>query len=118
MISRSAQERSVGPLEKPLPVYLRVVFIQILAGLGSPLVGVFQETEQRRTAEIESVVVGMLLLEPRDDMEALRVALEPAMLLHARVESLLPGMAEGRMAQIVTKARRLDERGRNTKAIG
>lgn len=50
-----------------------------------------------------------MLLELVDDSQALQVVLEAAVLAHACIQRVLPGMAERRMAEIVRERDRFDE---------
>jgi hypothetical protein len=51
--------------------------------------------------EVEAVEVGVALFEQIDGAQGLQVVLEAAEVLHAGVERLLAGVAEGRVPQIV-----------------
>ncbi len=63
----------------------------------------------RFKAEIQAVERAVVFFELVDDGEALQVVLEAAVIAHAFVQRILPGMAEWRMAEIVRERNRFDE---------
>ena len=66
--------------------------------------------EQRPArAHPPAAAVGVAVDRAREDAQRLRVALEPAVLLHQRVEHPLARVAERRMADVVREAHRLDQ---------
>jgi hypothetical protein len=69
----------------------------------------FLESLQNFVGEIESVVLGVALLEGFDNTQALLVVIEASVILHEAVEGLLPGMAERGMSQVMGKGDRLGQ---------
>lgn len=63
----------------------------------------------RLEAQVQAVERAIVFLELVDDGQALQIVLEAAVLAHARVQCVLPGMAERRMAEIVRERNRFDE---------
>ena len=61
----------------------------------------FEDALTALEAQIQSVEIGVSLLELVDDAQRLQIVLESAEIQHAFVERILPGMAEGRMTEIV-----------------
>ena len=51
--------------------------------------------------QVEAVEGAVALFQQIDDAQALQVVLEAAVLLHAVVQRILAGMAEGRVAEVV-----------------
>ena len=54
--------------------------------------------------QIQSIEVRVLLFELIDHPKRLQVVLEPAIVRHALIESILACMAEGRVSQVVRQA--------------
>ncbi len=67
------------------------------------------EAFQRLPGEVEPVVVGIAAFQQGHDAQRLGVVVEAAVGLHAGVQRLLAGVAEGRMAEIVRQRHRLGE---------
>src|SRR5690349_16295519 len=63
----------------------------------------------RLEAQVKAVERTVMLFEIVDDGETLQVVLEAAVVSHAFVERILPGMAERRVSEIVCQRNRLDE---------
>ncbi len=69
--------------------------------LGQPL--------QRLPGQVQPVEPGVAGFEQRDVLERLRVVIEPAVAAHGGVQRLLARVAEGRVAEVVSKGERLRE---------
>ena len=69
----------------------------------------FQNTFTRFEREIQSVEVDVASFELVDHAQRLKVVLEAAVLAHAGVQRVLPGMSERRVAEVVREADGLDE---------
>jgi hypothetical protein len=70
---------------------------------------VFENAFPRLERQIESVQAGISRLEMIDDTKRLQIVLEAAIVTHAPVKSVLAGVTERRMAEIVGKTDGLDE---------
>jgi hypothetical protein len=70
---------------------------------------VLEDALARLEGEVQAVVLGVALLQRVDHAQALQVVLEAAVLGHAVVERVLPGVAEGRVAQVVRQGDGLDQ---------
>ena len=70
---------------------------------------VLHRTLERLPGEVEPVELGIALLELGEDAQGLGVVVEAAVRLHRRVQRLLAGMAERRVAEIVGERHRLAE---------
>ncbi len=64
---------------------------------------------ERLPGEVQSVEPGIAPFEASEDAQGLIVVREAAMLLHRRIERLLAGMAERRVAEIVRQRQRLGQ---------
>ena len=62
---------------------------------------VLEDAFARLEAQVQAIVVGVAVLQPVDHAQALQVVLEAAVRSHAVVERVLPGVAEGRVAEVV-----------------
>jgi hypothetical protein len=69
----------------------------------------FDETFQRFPGEIDSVEIGIAMLELGDEPERMRVVIEPAECTRGRVQCFLAGMAERCVSQIVRQRERFSE---------
>src|SRR5690606_8424030 len=78
-----------------------------LAGVAQR--AVLQDAFPRLERKVQARERGVALLELVDDAQRLQVVLEAAELVHARVQLVLPGMPERRVAEIVREAHGLDE---------
>jgi hypothetical protein len=63
----------------------------------------------RLESEIEPVELGVALLQQIDHAQRLQVVLEAAVLAHAGVQRILPGVAERRVAEVVRQRHRFDQ---------
>ena len=70
---------------------------------------VLDQPLERLPAQVEPVEFGIAPLEPRHHAQRLRVVVEAAPGAHALVESVLAGMAERRVAEIMDQRHRLGE---------
>ena len=70
---------------------------------------VLDQARQRRLGQVEAVEGRVSAIKLGDDAERVGIVIEAAMSLHAGVERVLAGMAEGRMAEVVGKRDRLGE---------
>ncbi len=70
---------------------------------------VLQDAFARLEREIEAVEAAVALLELVDHAQRLQVVLESAVLLHALVQRVLPGVPERRVPEVVRQGDRLDE---------
>lgn len=61
----------------------------------------FQNAIERFKREIESIVCDIAIFEQHDRSQRLNIVVETAIGLHGLVERPLPGMAKGRVAEIV-----------------
>ena len=80
-----------------------------LQALGIRARAVLEDALARLEAEVQPVEVGVALLQRVDHAQALQVVLEAAVLAHAVVQRVLPGMAERRVAQVVRQRDGLDQ---------
>ena len=62
---------------------------------------VLEDAFARLEAQVQAIVVGVAVLQLIDHAQALQVVLEAAVRGHAVVERVLPGVAEGRVAEVV-----------------
>ena len=62
---------------------------------------VFEDAFARLESQVQAVVVRVAVLQLIDHAQALQVVLEAAVRGHAVVERVLPGVAEGRVAEVV-----------------
>ena len=62
---------------------------------------VFEDAFARLESQVQAVVVRVAVLQLIDHAQALQVVLEAAVRGHAVVERILPGVAEGRVAEVV-----------------
>jgi len=63
----------------------------------------------RLEGEVQPIVLGVAVLQRVDHAQALQVVLEAAVLGHALAQRVLPGVAEGRVAQVVRQGDGLDQ---------
>ena len=63
----------------------------------------FENTLARFEAQIESIKSGIMVLEYVYYAQRLQVVLEATVILHTGIERILPGVAEGRVAEIVSE---------------
>ncbi len=95
-----------------LEIVQRVVFRGARRDLASAGVGaaqgaiVFDDSFERLPAEIQTVELGIAVFEPRQYTQGLVVVIEAAEWRHDLVESRLAGVAEWRVADIVSKGKR------------
>ena len=70
---------------------------------------VLYETLQHFPAEVQAIKIGVAHFQLGDDSQGLGVMVEALIVFHALVELVFPGMAEGRMAEIVGEREGLGE---------
>ena len=73
------------------------------------LPAVLQDALARLEAQVQSVECRVALLEFVDDAQRLQVVLEATVAVHARVQRVLPGVSEWRVAEVVCQRDRLDQ---------
>ena len=83
-------------------------FQALPAGVGERAV-VLDQALQRLPGEVQPVELGIAAFQPGDDAQRLGVVVEAAPFRHLRVQRILAGMAEGRVAEIVDQRDRLGE---------
>jgi hypothetical protein len=91
-----------------------------LDALGIRARAVLEDALAGLEAEVQAVVLRVAVLQFVDHPQALQVVLEAAVPGHAGVQRVLPGVAEGRVAQVVRQGNRLDQvfvHGRRARAI-
>ena len=67
------------------------------------------EALERLPAEVEPVEIGIGRLQPSDDAQRVGIVVEPPAVGERRGQRILAGMAERRMAEVVSEAQRLGQ---------
>ena len=68
-----------------------------------------QDSFARFKTKVQSFKGGIVLLQHIDHAQGLQIVLEATVVLHALVKRVLPGMAEGRMPEVVRQCHGLDQ---------
>jgi hypothetical protein len=71
---------------------------------------VLEDAFARLEHEVETREIGVLRLELIDDSQRLQVVLEASVVSHARIQRVLPGVAEGRVPEVVGETNGLGQR--------
>src|SRR5258706_12549354 len=87
--------------------------LEIRSGRGAASLAqrpvVLDYTLERFPGQVKPVKFGIAMFQRRDDAQALRVVVEPAMRFEASIQRPLAGVAERRMAEVVGQGQRFRE---------